>query len=466
MMTHQSKKLFEDAPSGPEAVPPLADRMRPATLGEFVGQGHLLGEGRPLRQMLQSGKVPSMILWGPPGSGKTTLANILAQTLQTQYLKFSAVLAGIKEVREVMSDAAYFFDKTRRQTLILIDEIHRFNKAQQDAFLPFVEKGQIILVGATTVNPSFDLNAALLSRLKVFTLRALEVPDVEEILRHALADAERGLGGRNLVLSPALLHRIALYASGDARRALNLLEQLDAYLAERSGPEGPREADERDLVEVLQQKVLVYDHDGEEHFNMLSALHKSMRNSDVDAAIYWAVRMLESGEAPRNVCRRIVQCASEDVGLADIQALNLAVRAWQAYELLGLPEGRLAILEAAAYMALAPKSNALLKAYLAAAADVRENLTEPVPLHLRNAPTALMDREGYGHGYLYAHDYPEGTTPMPCLPPGLAGRKYYQPGSAGLEARIQEKLAEIAARKQTFAGKGSSRFKPEGEENL
>ena len=436
-----------------EAQPPLAERMRPRDLDEFVGQDHVIGPGKPLRRMIVSGKIPSMILWGPPGSGKTTLAHIIARILNTQFIYFSAVLTGIKEVRDVMSDAAYFFDKTARQTVIFIDEIHRFNKAQQDAFLPFLEKGQVLLIGTTTVNPSFDLNAALLSRMKVFTLRNLEVDDIERILGRALADAERGLGGKSLAVPPEMLHKIALFATGDARRGLNILEHLAVFLEERAPGAGTLVPTDRDLEEVLQQKTLLYDKDGEEHYNMLSALHKSMRDSNPDAAVYWAVRMLESGEDPRNICRRVLQCASEDVGLADNQALHVAVQAWHAYELMGLPEGRLAILQAAVYVALAPKSNSLLRAYLAARDDVQKASAEPVPLHLRNAPTGLMKREGYSEGYLYAHDYPEGTTDMTCLPPALAGRIYYQPSTAGTEARIREKLKEIQERKQLFASR-------------
>jgi putative ATPase len=445
--------LIDEPAAGAEVRPPLAERMRSRDLDEFFGQDHIVGEGKPLRRMIASGKIPSLILWGPPGSGKTTLAHIIARILNTQFIYFSAVLTGIKEVRDVMSDAAYFFDKTSRQTVIFIDEIHRFNKAQQDAFLPFLEKGQVLLIGTTTVNPSFDLNAALLSRMKVFTLRCLEVAAIERILRAALADAERGLGGLPLDVPPELLHKIALFASGDARRGLNLLEQLAVYLEGRTPPGERLVPTHLDLTEVLQQKTLLYDRDGEEHYNMLSALHKSMRDSNPDAAVYWAVRMLESGEDPRNICRRVLQCASEDVGLADNQALQVAVQAWQAYELLGLPEGRLAILQAAVYVAVAPKSNSLLRAYLAAREDVQTAHAEPVPLHLRNAPTALMRREGYGDGYLYAHDYPEGTTDMTCLPPDLAGRTYYHPSTAGIEARIRDKMKEIQERKQLFASR-------------
>lgn len=434
-----------------ETAAPLADRMRPRTLEEFVGQEHLLESGKPLQQMIRSGRMTSVIFWGPPGTGKTTLAHLIARMLNTQFMSFSAVLTGIKEVREVMSDAAYFYEKTGRQTLLFIDEIHRFNKAQQDAFLPFVEKGKILLIGATTVNPSFDLNAALLSRLKVFSLHSLEVRDIEEIVRRAIADRERGLGMDGLVLPDEMIHKLALFSSGDARRALNLLEQLAQHLSGRVPENGKIVPGEQDLEEVLQQKTALYDKDGEEHFNMLSALHKSMRNSDADASVYWVTRMLESGENPRNICRRILQCASEDVGLADWQCLNLAVQAWHAYELLGLPEGRLAILQAAVYTALAPKSNALLRAYLAAEKDVRESSSDPVPLHLRNAPTAMMRHEGYGSGYQYAHDHPEGTTDMSGLPAALEGRRYYEPSEAGLEVKIRVKMEEIQTRKRNFA---------------
>ncbi len=441
----------EEGAEAEESRVPLAERMRPRTLAEYRGQTHLVGEGKPLRRMIESRRIPSLILWGPPGTGKSTLAHVIARTLDTHFVSYSAVLTGIKEVRDVMSDAAYFFEKTGRQTLIFIDEIHRFNKAQQDAFLPFVEKGQVLLIGTTTVNPSFDLNAALMSRVKVLTLRPLDPDDIESILAEALADPDRGLARLDLRVPPELLHKIAVFSSGDARRGLNLLEQLADYAEQRSA-DGRRTAPTDDeLREVLHQKVLLYDKDGEEHYNLLSALHKSMRNSDPDATVYWLVRMLEAGEDPRNICRRILQCASEDVGLADNQALHVAVQAWQAYELLGLPEGRLAILQAAVYVAVAPKSNALLRAYAAAQRDVAESSAEGVPLHLRNAPTRLMEAEGYGEGYLYAHDHPEGTTDMTGLPPALAGRTYYEPSGAGLEARIRDKLREIAERKAAFA---------------
>lgn len=442
--------MEDDAPPVPPSVP-LADRMRPARLEDFAGQEHLLGEGKPLLRMVQSGRIGSLIFWGPPGTGKTTLAHLIARTLGLHFFSFSAVLTGIKEVKEAMSDAAYVFQNAGRQTLVFIDEIHRFNKAQQDAFLPFIEKGQIILVGTTTVNPSFDLNAALLSRVKVFRLHSLEDHHLEAILRRAMKDVEQGLGRSGLELPPEVLRQLVNHASGDARRALNLLEQLAVHLTARTEREAGITPEI--LADVLQGKTLLYDRDGEEHYNLLSALHKSMRNSDVHAAVYWTVRMLEAGEDPRNICRRIIQCASEDVGLADNQCLALALQAWQAYELLGLPEARLAILQAAIYTALAPKSNAVLRAWLQASQDLEQKSAGPVPLHLRNAPTRLMKAEGYGQDYLYAHDYPEGTTDMPCLPPVLAGRQYYRPGQAGLETRLADKLEEIARRKEQFASR-------------
>jgi putative ATPase len=429
------------APAHPAASAPLAERMRPRALDDFVGQEHLLGPGAPLRVQIESDRVQSMILWGPPGCGKTTLARLIAGLTRATFIPFSAVLSGIKEIREVMTEAERAH-RSGLRTIVFIDEVHRFNKAQQDAFLPFVEQGSITLVGATTENPSFEVIAPLLSRARVYRLEALTDPQIVLLLRRALSDAEHGLGRVPVDIPDDVLERIALFASGDARSAYNILEAaLAAAPADASG----RRAVSRDLLErTLQRKTLLYDKAGEEHYNLISALHKSVRNSDADAALYWLARMLESGEDPLYLARRMVRMASEDVGLADPQALRVAMDAMQAFDFLGIPEGYLALAEAAVYLALAPKSNALYTAYGEVSRDLDETRTEPVPLHLRNPVTRLMKAEGYGRGYQYAHDFEEKITDMECMPDALRGRRYYHPTDQGLEARIRQRMEEIA----------------------
>ena len=428
--------LFERAPLEPTGVPPtapLAERMRPRTLDEIVGQDHLLGPGRVLRQAIERGPLHSMILWGPPGSGKTTLARLMAQVGGARFVSFSAVLSGVKEIREVVAQA-------RTRTILFVDEIHRFNRAQQDAFLPHVEKGTLVLVGATTENPSFEVNSALLSRCRVYVLRGLGEADVLTLLRRTLADPERGLGSLG---SPAVaatddgLRAIARVANGDARTALTVLE-LAAQLAEPLG--GVRTITDAGIREAAQRKALLYDKAGEEHYNLISALHKSLRDSDPDASLYWMTRMLDSGEDPLYVARRLVRFASEDVGNADPMALTLTLAAKDAYDFLGSPEGELALAQATLYLALAPKSNAAYLAYGQARTDVEERPAEPVPLHLRNAPTGLMKNLGYGEGYQYAHDAPEARVDQTHLPDALAGRRYYRPTDRGLEAELSRRL--------------------------
>ena len=421
-----------------DASAPLAERMRPRTLDEFVGQQSLVSRGRPLRQAIEQDRLQSIILWGPPGTGKTTLARLIATATRSHFIAFSAVLSGIKEIRAVMAEAEETRRRTGRRTILFIDEIHRFNKAQQDAFLPRVEAGDIVLIGATTENPSFEVNSALLSRSKVHVLKGLGLGEIHEILRRALDDADRGLGKLHLSVDDDALTAIAKYANGDARVALNFLETA----VTAAGPE--RAIDTALVADLAQNRALLYDKSGEEHYNLVSALHKSIRNSDPDAAVYWLARMLEAGEDPLYVARRLVRFASEDIGTADPQALTIAVAAKEAVHFLGMPEGNTALAQAAIYMAVASKSNAVYRAYLDAAEAAAREVAEPVPLHLRNAPTSLMKGLDYGKGYQYAHDQPDGVARgMECLPPAQAGRRFYEPTERGLEARIKQRLEEI-----------------------
>ncbi len=418
---------------------PLASRMRPRNLSEFVGQKHLLGENKILRKMIESDHVPSMIFWGPPGVGKTTLARIIAHMTQAEFINFSAVTSGIKEIKKVMEDA----EKNKKlgvTTIVFVDEIHRFNKAQQDAFLPFVEKGSIVLIGATTENPSFEVNNALLSRCRVFVLKELSSDDILELLKRALQD-ERGFGNQKIEITEEDLNMIANFANGDARSALTSLDML-VINGDMDG-EGTIHISKETIEDCFTKKTLMYDKNGEEHYNIISALHKSMRNSDPDAAVYWLSRMLEGGEDPIYIARRITRFASEDIGLADTNALNVAINVYHACHFIGMPECNVHLTEAVIYMSLAPKSNACDVAYRLASKDARETLAEPVPLVIRNAPTKLMKELNYGKGYQFAHDAENKLTTMECLPTTLIGKTYYYPGKYGSEIKLKERLEKI-----------------------
>jgi len=434
--------LFRSLPK-PETsavLQPLAERMRPRTLDEFIGQEKLLGSGRPLRVQIESDNLTSMLFWGPPGCGKTTLARLIARLTKSEFIPFSAVTSGIKEIKEVMADAERK-SRSGQRTIVFVDEVHRFNKAQQDAFLPHVEAGHILFIGATTENPSFEVISPLLSRTKVYVLEAHTTPQLVELLKRALADKERGLGNENIAVSEDVLFRIASFANGDARTAYNTIE----LCAKSAKPDatGTIQISKELLESLLQRKLLRYDKAGEEHFNLISALHKSVRNSDPDAALYWLARMLESGEDALYLARRMVRMASEDIGLAEPGALGVTLAAKEAFDFLGAPEGHLALAQAAVYLSLAPKSNAVYVAYGNVLEDVHKTEADPVPLHLRNAVTGLMKNIGYGSGYQYAHDSEDKVTSMTCLPDNLSGRAYYKPTDQGFEQRLRSRLDDI-----------------------
>ena len=437
----EQKSLFEDN----SINQPLASRLRPRNLDEFVGQRHLVGEGKILRKLIESDNISSIIFWGNPGIGKTTLARIIANKTNSEFIDFSAVTSGIKEIKTVMAEAENN-RKLGHKTIVFVDEIHRFNKAQQDAFLPFVEKGSIILIGATTENPSFEINSALLSRCKVFVFKPLETEDLITLLKRAVTD-ERGFGNEDVEIDDDYLRIIAEFANGDARTALLTLEMV--ILNGDVDKNGKITITKETLEQCISKKSLLYDKNGEEHYNIISALHKSMRNSDPDAAVYWLARMLEAGEDPIYIARRVTRFASEDVGLADPHALEIAVAAYHACHFIGMPECSVHLTQAVVYMSMAPKSNAMEIAYNMARADAKEHISEPVPLQIRNAPTKLMKELNYGKGYKYAHDYEEKMTSMQCLPDSLKDREYYIPTEQGLEAKYKAKLQQIKEWKKT-----------------
>ena len=449
--------LFDGEPEGPKgplhAMAPLAERMRPRTLEELSGQEHLVGPRKPLRVQIERDDSGSMILWGPPGVGKTTLAKIIAETTRASFIEFSAVMSGIKEIKQVMVAAAHAAEQHSR-TILFIDEIHRFNKAQQDAFLPYVERGAIRLIGATTENPSFEIISALLSRCRVYVLQPLSEERIAQLLRRALEDKARGLGNQDITADQDALVLIASYSSGDCRSAYNTLE-VAAQLAEESNSRtgAAKHIDKALAGEAVQQRVLMYDKSGEEHYNLISALHKSVRNSDPDAALYWLARMFAGGEDPLYLARRIVRMAIEDIGLAAPEALNLCLSAKQTVEFLGSPEGDLALAEAVVYLALAPKSNSVYTAWGAVKAEIEQTRQEPVPLHLRNAPTKLMKELDYGKGYRYAHNEADRIADMDCLPDSLRGRVYYEPTQEGREKALAQRLEEIRRIKTAKRGK-------------
>jgi putative ATPase len=442
--------LFAGLPE-PETAPglqPLAERMRPRTLDEVVGQEKLLGPGKPLRVQIETDNLSSMLFWGPPGCGKTTLARLIARVTKSEFVAFSAVLSGIKEIKEVMAEAERR-SRSGKRTIVFVDEVHRFNKAQQDAFLPYVEAGHILFIGATTENPSFEVISPLLSRTKVYVLESLVTPQIVELLKRAQKDGERGLAKEHVQADEQVLLRVASFANGDARAAYNTLELCAKSAKPDQG--GVKTVTAELLEEVLQRKMLRYDKAGEEHFNLISALHKAVRNSDADAALYWLARMIESGEDPLYLARRMVRMASEDIGLAEPGALAVTLAAKETFEFLGAPEGHLALAQAAVYLSLAPKSNAVYVAYGEVLEDVRKTEADPVPLHLRNAVTGLMKHIGYGKGYKYAHDYEDKVTEMTCLPDNLSGRVYYKPSDQGFEARLRARMDEIARIKKNVA---------------